>query len=87
MVYDSFYIFLLSLILIGIILFDLGIVKKGKSKYFFVVYVILALVAEFRYGVSPDTMNYMIAYESIPPYKIFHFLILLIIGLIFLHTN
>ena len=67
MVYDSLYIFLLFLILIGIFLFDLESAKKGRLKYFFIVYVILALVAEFRYGVSPDTMNYMTAYESIPP--------------------
>ena len=66
MVYDPFYIFILSLILIGIFLFDCGIIKKGKSESFFVVYVFLALVAEFRYGVSPDTMNYMTAYEYIP---------------------
>lgn len=65
MVYDPLYVFIIILISIGILLYDIGH-KKKKKGYFLFVYLFLALVAELRYGVSPDTMNYMTAYDNIP---------------------
>ena len=65
MVYDSLYVFIVVLIMIGILLYDIGH-KKNQKIYFFFVYLFLVLVAELRYGVSPDTMNYMTAYDNIP---------------------
>lgn len=64
---EFIYVFILSLIVIGIIFYDIGKSERNKNKYFNIVYVLMAIVAIFRYGVSPDTMNYMTAYEYIPP--------------------
>jgi len=67
MIYGFFHILLL-LIIFEVFYFDIAY-KGSKSYYpcFKYTWVFLALVSAFKYGVGPDTPNYMKAYEMMPP--------------------
>lgn len=71
MIYNFFY-YLLAFILLEVIIFD--IVKTAQIKYnlfFKITWWILVLVAILKYGIAPDTPNYMAAYDSMPPLQDF----------------
>ena len=47
--------------------FELFKKTKFYNISFNVLYLLLALLVAFRYGVGIDTINYMIAFDYIPP--------------------
>lgn len=68
MIYDFFHI-ILACLLFEVVLFDLLRIDWDEKIYKFtfnVTWIILALIAAFRYGVGSDTVNYMVAYSYIP---------------------
>lgn len=65
--YHWIYCLLLFSLSIASLLFDYKGVKKYYSFMFNMLYWMLALVSSIRYGVGFDTLNYMTAFEYIPP--------------------
>ena len=71
MIYYFFY-YLLALLLLEVIYFD--VLKSSQKKYYLyfkLTWWILTLVAILKYGIAPDTPNYMAAYSSMPPLQEF----------------
>lgn len=65
---NGFFHIVLLIILFEVFYFDIA--HKGSKSYFLCfkyTWVILALISAFKYGVGPDTPNYMKAYEMMPP--------------------
>lgn len=60
--------YLLVFLILLVIFFDFPKKKsKNYDKYFKYFFILLYLLAAFKYGMGIDTPNYMVAYENVPP--------------------
>jgi hypothetical protein len=60
------YLFLLIILIIQIIVYDLKGVKANKKVNFYLILFILILISGLRYRIGLDTIRYMSHFENMP---------------------